>query len=104
MSGTADGSERLDDLRERPGGVELVRAGLAKPRLEGRQVGQDPLASGPGLAEVVGRAAADALEQHLGRRAEQHDRLEAVVEPALVRDAARDVERLAARGGEQLRD
>src|SRR2546423_1640656 len=41
MSGTADGGELLHDLCERPGGVELVRAGLAKPGLEGRQVGED---------------------------------------------------------------
>src|SRR3954471_15713945 len=100
MSRTADGGERLDDLAERLRRVELVGAGGAEPRLERGQVGQDALALVLGLSEVVARPAADALEQHLGRRAEQDDRLEAVVEPALVRDAARDVERPVARRGE----
>src|SRR5262249_52275813 len=41
---------------------------------------------------------------HVGRGAQQHDRVEAVVEAPLVGDAARDEERSVALGGEELRD
>jgi hypothetical protein len=63
---------------------------------------EDERALGGRLAVVVRRSVLDPVEDHLGGRAEQHDRVEPVVELALVRHAAGDEERSLVFRGEEL--
>ena len=73
-------------------------------RLDFCEVAQDPFALGVALAEVVRRSTGDALEDDVGRSAEQDDGIEALVERALVGDAAGDEERLVSVLVQQLAD
>src|SRR2546423_2554276 len=100
----SDRDQRVDDLLERPARVDLVRARRPKPRLDGLEMVEDERALGGRLAVVVRRPCLDPVEDHLGGRAEQHDRVEPVVEPALVRHAAGDEERPLTVGGEEVGD
>ena len=74
---------------------------LPQERLDGCQVGEDPLALGCALSERVVGPLLDPREHHVDGRAEQDDRVEATVELPLVRPAPgrrRDDPRRARRG------
>jgi hypothetical protein len=76
--------ELVDDARERLGGVEFVGAGSPQKRLDVGQVAQDELPLSRALAVGLGGPALDAAEEHLGGSTQQGDRVEAIIEAALV--------------------
>ena len=67
-------------------------------------VADDPRAFRVALAEVVRLARAHALEQHLERRAQEHDRVEPVVEPHLIPHAALEEQCALGMSGEERLD
>ena len=91
----ADLDEAVHHLVKRARRVELVCAGGPQQRLDGADMRTDQLPLERGLAEVVRRARRDPVEENLGRSAEQHDGVEAVVETSLIRDRPGHVERWA---------
>ena len=99
-----DALELVDDLGERGACVDLRCGAAAQDRFDGGEVADDPIAFRVGLAEVVRRANGHALEDHVGRGAEQDDRVEAVVEHSLVGDAAGDEQRFVSVLVQELSD
>ena len=91
-----------DDIVKRPARVELVRASRPEQWLDPLQVVEDQRSLRRSLAVVVARPTSDPIEDHPGRRAEQHDRVEAVIELRLVSYATLDEQAGAVIEVEQL--
>lgn len=84
--------ELVDDPRKRLGGVKLVCAGSPQTRLDFGQMAQDQFPLLTALAVDVGHPVLDAAAEDLSGSAQEHDRVEPVIEAALVRDRPRDVQ------------
>ena len=89
---------------KRSASVDLVRRPRAQQRLDRGEVLEDEVPLLSGLAKVVRLAAGHALEDHLGWRTQQYDRVEARIELPLVLDAPRDEEHSVAVVVEQRLD
>src|SRR5438105_2156358 len=92
-----------DDVGERSGGVQLMRAALPEERLDPGEVIQDHRSFQWSPPVVVRRSACDPVKDHVSGGAEQNDRVETVVELRLVPRAPFDEERATIIGVEQRR-
>ena len=79
-----DLDQPVNDVAELLGRVEFVCARSAKERLDLRDMPKDELAFLAALAVAVGGSTRERAEEDSGGRAEQDDRVEPWVEPALV--------------------
>jgi len=73
-------------------GIDLVRAGRTQQGLDVRDVVEDPLALVDRLAVIVRRPELDPAKKDVGGRAQEHDSIAALEEPALVRHRSRHVQ------------
>ncbi len=76
------------DVGERLRGVDLVGACSPQDRFHLAEVPENQLALFWSLAIRVRRSLIDPAEEHFSGSAQEHDRIEAVIETALVRDRA----------------
>ena len=86
----SDPDEPLDDVGERLHRVDLVRARRAQQRFDLAEMREDQLTLPRATCPYVvgGAALAMRSKQHVRRRTEEHDGVEAVVEARLVRDGS----------------
>ena len=83
--------ELVDDVFERLSGIDFVSARPTYTRLDLCQVAEHTLPLRGGLPKRVGRTRFDAADENVRRSTQQDNRIEALVEAALVGDRPRDI-------------
>ena len=90
-----DFDQLRDDIIERLGRVDLMCARGTKQRLNLSDMTQDERALLSRLAVIVPGPRIDPAQEHVDRRTQEDDRVEARIEATLIRNRSGDVERFA---------